>query len=48
MVPLDLSHFVKTKMGRSTAKCFFVVVVVVDDGFCGRSLERLFAFEMEK
>lgn len=39
----------KTKRGRSTAKCFMVVVVVVvDDGFCGCSLERLFASEMER
>ena len=40
----------KTKRGRSTAKCFIVVVVVVvvDDGFCGCSLERLFAAEMER
>lgn len=37
--------FMKTKMGRSSAKCFVVVVV---DGFCGCSLERLFASEMEK
>lgn len=35
----------KTKMGRSTAKCFIVVVV---DHICGCSLERLFASEMER
>lgn len=41
---IEFVTFTKTKTGRSTAKCFMVVVV---DGFCGCSLERLFASEME-
>lgn len=32
-------------MGCSLAKCFVVIVV---DGFCGCSLESLFASEMER
>lgn len=37
---IEFVTFVKTEMGRWTAKCFIVAVVV--DGF-----ERLFASEME-